>query len=96
MKALAVAILAASTAAPAASQRIAIVVGANHGALGRPDLRYSYRDAQNVADALIQVGEFKPADVQVLHDPSPATVLGALDRELAGLRADQGESLLVF
>jgi hypothetical protein len=96
MKALALAVLVASTAAPAASQRIAVVVGANRGALGRPDLRYSYRDAQNVADTLIEVGEFKPADVHVLRDPSPATVLGELDRELAALRADHGESLLVF
>ena len=72
MKALAVAILVASAAAPAASQRIAIVVGANRGALGRPDLRYSYRDSQNVAETLIEVGEFKAADVHVLHDPSPA------------------------
>jgi hypothetical protein len=96
MKALVLTILVVSTAAPAASHRIAVVVGANRGALGRPDLRYSYCDAQDVAETLIQVGEFKPDDVHVLHDPSPAVVLGELDRELATLRADRGESLLVF
>jgi hypothetical protein len=96
MKSLALAVLVASTAASATSRRVAVVVGANRGALGRPDLRYSYRDAQNVADTLIQVGEFQPADVHVLHDPSPEVVLGELDRRLAGLRAAGGESLLVF
>jgi hypothetical protein len=96
MKSLAVALLVTSMAAPAASQRIAVVVGANRGALGRPDLRYSYRDAQDVAETLIQVGEFKAADVHVLHDPSPEAILGTLDRELGTLRATGGESLLVF
>jgi len=96
MKSLAVALLVTSAAASAASQRIAVVVGANRGALGRPDLRYSYRDAQDVAETLIQVGEFKPADVHVLHDPSPQVILATLDRELGTLRAAGGESLLVF
>jgi hypothetical protein len=96
MKALAMALLVTSAAASADSQRIAVVVGANRGALGRPDLRYSYRDAQDVAETLIQVGEFKPADVHVLHDPSPEVILGTLDRELKTLRAAGGESLLVF
>jgi hypothetical protein len=96
MKALAIALLITAPAASASSHRIAVVVGANRGALGRPDLRYSYRDAQDVADTLIQVGEFKPADVHVLQDPPPRAVLAALDRELAALRAAVGESLLVF
>ena len=96
MKAACMALLLASTAAPAASHRIAVIVGANRGALGRPDLHYSYRDAQDVGDTLVQVGEFKPADVHVLKDPSPETVLATLDRELATLRADGGDSLLVF
>jgi Caspase domain len=96
MKSLAVALLVTSAAASAASHRIAVVVGANRGALGRPDLRYSYRDAQDVAETLIQVGEFKPDDVHVLHDPSPEVILASLDRELGTLRAAGGESLLVF
>jgi len=96
MKALSLALLLASTAASAALHRVAMIVGANRGALGRPDLRYSYLDAQSVADTLIQVGEFKPADVHVLHDPSPEVVLATLDGELAALGASRSESLLVF
>jgi hypothetical protein len=96
MKALSLSLLLASAAASAASHRVAVVVGANRGALGRPDLRYSYRDAQNVAETLTQVGEFKPANVHVLHDPSPEVVLATLDKELKSLRASGGDSLLVF
>lgn len=96
MKAISLSLALASAAASAAPHRVAIVVGANRGALGRSDLRYSYRDAQNVADTLTQVGEFKPADVHVLHDPSPDVVLKTLDSELESLRASGGDSLLVF
>ena len=66
MKALSLALLLAATAASAASHRIAVVVGANRGALGRPDLRYSYRDAQNVADTLTRT-QSSPAGVQILR-----------------------------
>jgi len=96
MKALSISLLLAATAASAAPRRIAVVVGANQGALGRSDLRYSYRDAQDVADALVQVGEFAPQDVHVLQDPAPETVLATLDHELARLRTLHGESMLLF
>ena len=92
-------LLVAATAAPPAPpepHRVAVVVGANRGAPGRADLRYSYRDAQSVADALAQVGRFAPADIHVLHDPDPAVVIATLDRELHDLHAVGGESLLLF
>jgi len=89
-------LLLAATAASAAPRRVAVVVGANQGALGRSDLRYSYRDAHDIADALVQVGEFARQDVHVLEDPAPETVLATLDHELARLRTIHGESMLLF
>src|SRR2546427_189950 len=91
-------LIAATALATAGAEphRVAVVVGANRGALGRADLRYSYRDAKSVADALVQVGQFAPANVHVLQDPDPALVISTLDRELGNLRAAGGESLLLF
>jgi hypothetical protein len=92
---LAAALLAAAPAAPSTARRVAVLVGANQGALGRASLRYSHRDAQQLAEVLSQVGQFAPADVHVLNDPAPAEVLAVLDRELAALR-EAPESLFVF
>ena len=77
-------------------RRVAVIVGANRGALGRDSLRYSYRDAQDVANVLVQTGQFAPADVHVLDDPEPDEVIALLDRQLALLAATTGESLLLF
>jgi hypothetical protein len=88
--------LVALAAAAAKPQRIAVIVGANRGAVGRDSLRYSYRDAREIADVLVQVGEFEPQDVHVLDDPQPAEVLAMLDQHLSALAATPGESLLLF
>ena len=77
-------------------RRVAVVVGANHGALGRSSLRYSYGDADQIASVLQQVGQFDAADVHVLRDPEPQAVLDELDKQLAALRLSSGESMLVF
>src|SRR2546428_13706856 len=91
-------LIAATALATAGAEphRVAVVVGANRGALGRADLRYSYRDAKSVADALVQVGQFAPADVHVLQDPDPALVISTLDRELGNLRAAGACAVLLF
>ncbi len=77
-------------------RRIAVIVGANRSALGRESLRYSYRDAQDIADVLIQAGQFAPTDVHVLKDPEPDELIAMLDRQLSALAAASGESLLLF
>jgi len=87
---------AARAASPGEPRRMAVVVGANRGALGRADLHFSYHDAQNVADALVQVGQFAPQDVHVLLDPDPSALLAALDGALGTLAASPAESLLLF
>jgi hypothetical protein len=76
-------------------RRVAVVVGANRGALGRGSLRYSYSDAEQFAAVLTQVGQFAAEDVHVLRDPEPEEVLAELDRGLAGLKPGS-ESLVVF
>jgi hypothetical protein len=59
-------------------------------------LRYSYRDAQEIADVLIQAGQFAPNDVHVLKDPEPDEVIAMLDGQLSALATTSGESLLLF
>ncbi|MBS1151828.1 MAG: peptidase caspase catalytic subunit p20, partial [Myxococcaceae bacterium] len=88
--------LLAALAAAAPVRRMAVVVGANAAPAGRQPLRFSHRDALSIAETLQQVGAFKPGDVQVLLDPSPAAVLEVLDARLATLKAEPGETLLLF
>jgi len=86
----------ARAVSPREAHRVAVVVGANRGAVGRADLRFSYRDAQNMADALVQVGQFAPGDVHVLLDPEPSVLLATLDDLLRELAGSSTESLLFF
>lgn len=67
-----------SLTALAEPARVAVIVGANRAPPGRATLRYAHDDARAVAETLIAVGGFEPADVHVLADPTPAEVLGAL------------------
>jgi hypothetical protein len=90
--------LASAATAPVggAARRIAIVVGANQAPAGRAPLRFSYGDAKEMADVLIQAGQFAADDVHVLEDPEPAAVLAALDGALATLHDDPNPTMLLF
>ncbi len=79
-----------------AARRVAVIVGANAAVPGRPALRYAYLDAESVAQALLDVADFAPADIEVFRDGTPEAILTALDRRLDQLRAAPGETLLVF
>ena len=61
-----------SFAAPA---RRAVIVGANRASPGRQPLRFSHRDAQGLAEVLIEVGGFRPDEVNVLLEPAPETAV---------------------
>lgn len=76
-------------------RRIAVLVGANAPALGRLPLRYAYRDAERLADALTRVGSFAPSDVQILRDPPPQALRAILSENAARLRGAP-DSLLFF
>ncbi|WNG32186.1 caspase family protein [Archangium violaceum] len=77
-------------------KRVAVVVGSNAPAVGRSGLRYAHDDARNLADVLVQVGEFAPRDVRVLLDPKPEELLSVMDAQLGALRGQPGETLLLF
>lgn len=85
-----------STEALGAPARMAVVVGSNGAAAGRPALRYAHEDARRMAEVLVQVGEFRPEHVKVLMDPSPQALLTAVDQQIAALRGKPGETLLLF
>ncbi len=78
-----------------ALRRIAVVVGANGAPAGRAALRYAHADARAFAQMLVDVGDFRIADVHVLLDPQPDTVLRRLDEVAYALRGSE-ESLLLF
>ena len=76
--------------------RRAVIVGSNSAIEGRTPLRFAHRDARALADVLIASGGFATSDVNVLFDPSPREVLGALDEARTALAGQREEGLLVF
>ncbi len=58
--------------------RLALAVGSNEGAAGRDALWFAEADAQRFADALIELGQFRPEDVTVLKHPTSAGLTRAL------------------
>jgi hypothetical protein len=95
----AAAVLVAAGPLPAQAQpprRLALVVGANGAPPGRRTLRYSYQDAQRVAEVLTQVAGFDGGDVSVLLDPQPRAVLDTLDRLLRDAEGAGREAVLFF
>jgi hypothetical protein len=47
-------------------------------------------------DVLTQVGEFAPADIHVLLDPTPDVVIDTLDQAAANLRGSAPATMLLF
>src|SRR6267378_1498917 len=83
MKAFA-AIAALLAAAPAgAAQRFAVIAGNDEGSQGRARLWYAERDADRMASAVRELGDFAPANVMVLRGKSADEVRAAI----AGLNA---------
>jgi hypothetical protein len=87
---------APASAAPPATRRIAVVVGANDPPPGRPPLRFAHDDATDLADVLRRVGGFAPDDVRVMLDPHPRDLLAELDRVAGTARSTGGDVLFVF
>lgn len=77
-------------------RRVAIVVGANLAPPGRIPLRYAHDDARRVVEVLVAVGGFNARDVELLIDPEPAVLLGALDGALAAAGQRSEDTLLFF
>jgi hypothetical protein len=79
-----------------AGHRVALVVGANGAAPGRAKLRFAHQDAEAMAAALREVGEFAPADVEVLLDPDPQELLRRMDARLASVSGSDGLFLFYY
>ena len=61
-------------------QRYALVVGANSGGAGRPQLRYAVSDAERFARVLIEIGGVAPGNEIVLRQPRLGELVAAIDR----------------
>jgi hypothetical protein len=66
---------------PAATERFALLIGANDGGPDRVQLRYATSDAEDMASVLEELGGVRSADCVLLEDPSRAQV----DRAFADL-----------
>ncbi|HEY4883865.1 MAG TPA: caspase family protein [Myxococcales bacterium] len=99
MKALA-AIAALLAAAPAgAAQRFAVIAGNDEGAQGRARLWYAERDADRMASAVRELGDFAPGNVVVLRGKGAAEVRAAiagLDARVLQAKAGGDRTLLFF
>jgi hypothetical protein len=77
------------------SPRAAVLVGSNRALASGVALQHAYRDAHRMAEVLVSVGGFQPADVTVLEDPAPEALVAALQRQGARL-GGRPDSLLFF
>jgi len=77
-----------------AGERLAVVVGSNTAIRQRGALRYAHRDADNIAAALYDLGDFD--GVKVMYDPHPDEVVRALDQYLARAGDAGDDSLVLF
>jgi len=79
----------------AQSPRFALAVGSNEGAPGRDALWFAEADAQRFADALVELGQFRPEDVTVLRGPTSARLTRALVELAEKARASRSPPLIV-
>ena len=84
--------------AAAKTQRIAIVVGNNHGLDNEEPLRYAEKEAMEVYQLLLDIGEVRPSNAYLLVGKSASeakSVLEEVRRRIADIRRD-GDVLLIF
>jgi hypothetical protein len=67
----------------------AIVVGANVGGPGQPELKYAEQDARRMADVLTELSGYAARNVVQLTRPTPAQVTSAIENVRARIVADQ-------
>lgn len=75
--------------ANAATHRYAIVIGASLGSQPERRLRFAERDADNFAQALVDVGEFERDNIAILRQPTADGVREAVKKANAKLAATQ-------
>ncbi|NMB76073.1 MAG: hypothetical protein GYA21_13210 [Myxococcales bacterium] len=90
---------AAPESPPASPLKLALLVGSNRPGPGQEELRYAFADALRVAEVLQELGGFAANEVQTLHNPDRAKLLGALSdvaRRLSQERARGNPAVFVF
>ncbi|HZX92948.1 MAG TPA: caspase family protein, partial [Myxococcales bacterium] len=97
--AVAVAIAALAAAAPAgAAQRFAVIAGNDEGSQGRARLWFAERDADRMAQALRELGDFSAGNVVLLHGKDAdelRAAISSLDQKILTAKAG-GERTLLF
>lgn len=81
--------------ASAAPVRHALVVGADEGGGVLEKLQYAERDAEKMAEVLVELGSFDEALVTVLYAPSPSELRAALATH-AHVAASHDDDLFLF
>ncbi len=97
--AVAIAALLAAAPAGAAQQRFAVIAGNDEGGQGRVRLWYAERDADRMASAVRELGDFSEKNVVVLRGKSAAEVRDALaqaDGRVLQAKAAGERTLLFF
>ena len=98
--AVALAIAALSAAAPAgAAQRFAVIAGNDEGSQGRARLWFAERDADRMAQALRELGDFSAGNVVLLHGKDADEVraaIASLDQKILTAKAGGERTLLFF
>jgi hypothetical protein len=83
-----------------ALERFALVVGANSGGAGRPQLKYAVSDAERFARVMVELGGVTPGNELVLRQPKLHELTGAFDtlarRVADGRRAGHRTELVVY
>jgi hypothetical protein len=97
--AVALAIAALAAAAPAgAAQRFAVIAGNDEGSQGRARLWFAERDADRMAQALRELGDFTAGNVVLLHGKDAdelRAAIASLDQKILTAKAG-GERTLLF
>ncbi|MDD5305715.1 MAG: caspase family protein [Deltaproteobacteria bacterium] len=80
----------------ASGRRFAVVVGNNLGLPRSEPLRYAERDAERMADLLVEIGGVARENMTLLLGEGPDAVRSALDDMAARINAAGGDAVLVF
>ncbi len=98
MRALSLLLLLAAPAF-AGTERLALVVGHNHGAPPHAPLRYAEADAERFASLLTELGGVKSGDLKLLQGPDKAAVLSGFEwakQQVGRAKARPGTQVLLI
>ena len=71
------------------TSQYAILIGANVGGPGQPQLRYAQDDARKMNEVLTELSGYSAGNIIRLNQPTPMQLIAAIDRVAARIVADQ-------